>query len=65
MAARLEAIGPDRATWPATAREEAERLDAKAAALAAAVSDLQTQLENEAGRARVEVRTSVSLLDIG
>jgi hypothetical protein len=40
---------------------QAERLDAKTAGLAAAVSALETQVETEAGRARMEARNKVSL----
>jgi hypothetical protein len=40
---------------------QAERLDAKASGLAAAISALEAQVETEAGRARVEARARVSL----
>lgn len=40
---------------------QAERLDAKASGLAAAISALEAQVEAEAGRARVEARTRVSV----
>lgn len=40
---------------------QAERLDAKASGLAAAISALEAQVEAEAGRARVEARARVSL----
>lgn len=40
---------------------QAERLDAKAAGLAAAISGLEAQIEAEVGRARLESRTRVRM----
>lgn len=57
--ARLSAVGPDRSLWPAAAREEAERLDAKAAGLTALMAGLQAQLEEAAARGRQDARKQV------
>lgn len=55
----MAAIGPDRGAWPAVAREEAERLDAKAAGLTAMLARLQAQLEDAAARSRQDARKQV------
>ena len=51
VAARLEAIGADRQLWPAAAREEAARLEARASTLSSVMAALQKELDAEvAGR---------------
>ncbi len=57
----MAAIGPDRGAWPAVAREEAERLDAKAAGLTAMLARLQAQLEDAAARSRQDARKQVQV----
>ena len=59
VAARLEAIGADRAQWPAAAREEAQRLDARAASLASMLSAAQAAADHEAAAARAAQRQQV------
>lgn len=62
VAARLEAIGADRAQWPAAAREEAQRLDARAASLASMLSAAQAAADQEAAAARTAQRQQVHSL---
>ena len=59
VAARLEGIGADRALWPAPAREEAARAEARAATLASMMAALQQELDLEAANRLHERRQLV------
>ncbi len=60
VAARMAAVGSNRVLWPAAAREEVERAEEKAEALAGALAAVRGELEASTRIYQEEARLKVS-----